>query len=543
MDTTENEYSKNQANQTQYTFYDFEVVDNHVIMSVLPPKADKPFTLLNPYDIREYIRARPNIKLVGFNNFAYDSYILQAVLDNKSINEIQQISDSIINTPKGKYPTYPKHEDELDVSQDYHGSLKQAEAEMGYAPVYDDLDEYNDNLVKYNQYDTYMTYLLFNHRQAYFTSRQSLISLIPAEQQDEYDKYRGQFSLIAKILGDLPKLPAPIHLFDTPPNEDDFFAETYDKTINIGGLDVQFGMGGAHGALKKYTSKTEDTKLIYLDVSSQYPSIIVKLNLAGATYKQIYERRLYLKQRIETNTATLEEIQLSDALKLVLNGTNGNFYSEYSNLYDKNKYISVVKNGQAYIYWLATKAVQLGYKLIQVNTDGILLEQIGAADKNQEELISYANQLGLPVTPQYWQWILQRDVNNYVARTHAKLKTKGFKHNAVDNQLIEIITATMENSLVKPLQSRAQVNTIFKTTSKFEFSLGGRTLLVYPSTSGQPIYKTNLATNAQVKIAGSFDFNYAIANRYQGEQETQYPDYDSQAVMKQAEYEYQTKWK
>ena len=202
-----------------------------------------------------------------------------------------------------------------------------------------------------------------------------------------------------------------------------YITEKYE--LYMGGNDeghkYQFGFGGLHQALIGYRSKN----LVNMDVASLYPSLLVQYNLMsrGASknpksYEEVYHTRLKAKKEGKT--------LLNQGLKLILNGAIGAFLSDFNPLYDTWSNSSICVHGQLMLFILAKRLYDAGFNIVQVNTDGIMIER--------QETVDYE-----PITDK-WQeetrlvlefdeidTLAQNNVNNYYCKfTNGKVKSKGF---------------------------------------------------------------------------------------------------------------------
>ena len=212
-------------------------------------------------------------------------------------------------------------------------------------------------------------------------------------------------------------------------NNPDYIRESFEYYLKPDGTEdpdedpnnlYQFGFGGLHQALIDYGSKN----LVNMDVASLYPSLLVqyKLMSRGAknpeSYESIYKTRLKAKKD--------GVYLLNQGLKLILNGSIGAMLSKYNALYDTWSNSTICCHGQLLLFILVLRLIKAGFKIIQVNTDGIMIETRDdvdyrpIADKWQEEtrLILEFDEIAV---------LQQNNVNNYYCQfTNGKIKSKGF---------------------------------------------------------------------------------------------------------------------
>lgn len=117
-----------------------------------------------------------------------------------------------------------------------------------------------------------------------------------------------------------------------------------------------------------------------------YPSFIIQYkwiprHLGEAfwqTYKQIYDERIEAKH----SGQKLKNL----ALKLVLNSVTGKMQQEQSYMYDPFNVFKIRINGQLVLLMLVDRLLELGCKIIQTNTDGVVY----IAQKTKRELVQDA---------------------------------------------------------------------------------------------------------------------------------------------------------
>jgi hypothetical protein len=202
-----------------------------------------------------------------------------------------------------------------------------------------------------------------------------------------------------------------------------------EKSVLYGGVKYDFGLGGIHGTCGPGVFRSDDEgDLILVDVSSFYPNFAIENGLYPAHLspkfcevgKKLYQQRMEAKSKGDK--------QMVNAIKLALNGALfGKSNDEYSPMYDTKFMLSITVNGQLLLCMLAERIADAGIKIIQINTDGILVKV------NKEERIlldEYAREweklTSLSLDYDFFKVIVQRDVNNYYgAFTDGSVKYKG----------------------------------------------------------------------------------------------------------------------
>lgn len=389
--------------------------------------------------------------LIGYNNYHYDDYIIQAMidtaLDNKSLEERQRIikswNDSIINkksTINMKKVSCCKTIDcmqQIDVSRP---GLKKIEGNMGMSIVESDVDfnidrpltpKENLETVKYCEYDVKATIEVFKMRHEYFSSKDALVKMIDDKGlQDKAYKWNTT-SIVGQLLRSKDKLRQGLHVKDEFMDYVDqevkgMWAEltnTLDfkfkkRKVVVEEFDnvIEFGWGGLHGAPKGFI-KADDVRL--MDVNSMYPNILINLN--GLRDKTLEYQRI-LKYRLELKHAGKKKEQAP--YKLILNSTYGLLNNQYSQLNNPYLAYSICVNGQIAVYELAKRLANVGAKVININTDGVAYAINGDMDQRVKD--QWEKEFNLKLDVDYFKHWIQKDVNNYIAVTDKdQIKVKG----------------------------------------------------------------------------------------------------------------------
>lgn len=395
--------------------------------------------------------------LVGYNNYSYDDVILGYMTNEQLCNPelIKTANDAIITGKKNTRG--PIKHSTLDTFQQIslnHPSLKMIEGNMGKSIIESEIPfdlprkltpEERKIVEAYCEYDVESTIAVYKLREkSYFEPKAQLVKMMG---DGDVCKYNTT-TMIAQILSsdklkkwsekDIPEefwdwwfrayVPEDvIHMWDEMlQSETSVTGKGKNKTIKAYGCKFVFGMGGLHGAPEK-PGRFHNVKLA--DVGSMYPSIIVKLGALGEAtekYDGIRKERLKIKHTDKVR---------ANALKLILNSTYGLFKNQYSNLYNPYASAVVCMYGQMVLFRLCGMLYEAGYHLINVNTDGVAFEDTGDGYEDicrrwEQEV----NGLSLDVD-EFDLWI-QKDVNNYVAKTGDHIKVKGAEVNKYDQDLL-----------------------------------------------------------------------------------------------------------
>ena len=212
--------------------------------------------------------------------------------------------------------------------------------------------------------------------------------------------------------------------------------DTMLKKLNIVHKDFQFdfGTGGIHGILKPGKWKSDDNnKLILVDVSSYYPNLCSKNGFHPAHFpKDIFIQVIDMLYQQRMQGKKDGDNEIVKAIKLALNGAlYGKSNDKFSCMYDPQMMMSVCVNGQLLLVMLAEKLIDLGFEVIQINTDGILLSCPNKKEDTLKKVCdNWMNLTKLKLDYDYFDLVVQKDCNNYIARyTNGKIKRKGAAFN------------------------------------------------------------------------------------------------------------------
>lgn len=169
------------------------------------------------------------------------------------------------------------------------------------------------------------------------------------------------------------------------------------------GLTHTFGVGGVHAAIDRY--KGEGSFLL-IDLNQFFPTVIRNNKfLSRAVQKPEAFEYLYQK-KVSTGKKNY---------KVLINAVNGAMKNQYSDLFDPRMFYSVTINGQLMITHLLLVLKGCIEKLIQTNTDGILIKINPEVEPLIVDLLDmWCNhfEMSASITPIKRVW--QRDVNNYI---------------------------------------------------------------------------------------------------------------------------------
>ena len=401
-------------------FFDVEIFPNLCV--VVWKSAGKPAVkLINPVasDIRKLFRMR----LIGFNNRAYDNYILYAIAQDYSITQLYKLSQRLIGNEKNIGMSNARNVSYTDIF-DFCAtkqSLKKWEIELGIhhqelglpwdQPVPEELW---DKVADYCTNDVVATEALFNHVTADWTARQILADVAGKTVNDSTntlttaiifgDNRNPQNQFNYRNMGVLPDGEGMKYW---PALECDTEFTVFDDRNRpvFPGYSYKFNRD-----LRKYVSeyRGEDPKeggyvyaepgihenVALLDIASMHPSSVVAENLFGDTYtarfKELLDARIAIKhkdfkkarkmldgklapyiQKVEDGEITTKD--LAYALKIAINSVYGLTAANFDNPFHDPRNIDniVAKRGALFMINLKHEVQNRGFTVAHIKTDSI----------------------------------------------------------------------------------------------------------------------------------------------------------------------------
>lgn len=464
-------------------FFDCEVFRNDWMFCFERFDSDEKVVIVNDYDkLVDFIYNRCYI-LIGYNSNFYDIAILKAVLLKQNVFEIscQMIDDGItvyFSQNNIVPPTWDLLQPTMAGVLGAFCSLKAAEIYFYHVPAVETSVDFmtQDKLtpkqieetIKYCQTDvSYTKRLFFDTRLKHELESQRMLCDAYNLPYTQY-LHRSEAFITNKLLGKKNNAPQ-LAAYLLPDNSDGFIRsdiyqfykdheldlELPSYTNIIGGLECSFGVGGLHGALLQYQNP-EGVNIIDVDVTSMYPSIMIKHGIFSRNsvglqaFEDIFNTRVALKKAKDPKQS---------AYKLILNATYGSMGSKFYEFADPMMRTTVCIYGQLYITALMEMLHAAGYKLVQVNTDGVMFEDNGTDDwkdicKKWEE----RTKLGLESI--VYTHFYQRDVNNYRAVSEWGDVTNRGIFNATTNQppfISKLLPKLLDNTLSEDITEGLEV--------------------------------------------------------------------------------------
>lgn len=204
-----------------------------------------------------------------------------------------------------------------------------------------------------------------------------------------------------------------------------------DLKIPIGHSVYRMGIGGLHSSETRVSHYSDDEfVLLDRDVTSYYPNIILGSGLYPKTigpsflkvYRSIYDRRIAAKRAGKKD--------ISESLKITLNGAYGKLGSPYSVLYAPELMIQVTLTGQLSILMLIEQMELRDMHVVSANTDGFVTKV--PRDRRWQfnaTCFDWELQTGFNLEETEYRSLHSRDVNNYLSvaidKDKLKIKEKG----------------------------------------------------------------------------------------------------------------------
>ena len=465
--------------------YDIESFPNLFTCSILNSENNKLIT----YEISEdkndlgKIVALFQLKefyFCGFNNKSYDDVLINYLiirfddLRYKPIFEItwliKSMSDKIIKEPVANWIDY-KHAylfNSFDLmtmsfSAKNRVGLKELEVTMGFPNVMEYEGDFSknvpkelkDKVIEYNQNDVLATGELLNLKKNDIELRLKLnekykinvlskdnvnmgMEILKKEYLEKTNKTWDDikdlktpcqlvsfkniiFDFIQYTTPTLQKLLEKLKKISIDPNNKDFR-----EVFEIGGVVHNISLGGLHSINNaEIIIPNEDELLLDYDVDSYYPSCLIVNNLypkhLGIEFVDIYKN--IRDERVEAKKD--KNSFLADSFKYAINGLSGNLQSQYSWTYDPELVVKLRINCQLMILMLIEKFDLLGAKIVQSNTDGILIKikksLLPEIEKAKDEWCKLTK---LSMSKEEFERFYQYDVNNYIGVKKGFTETK-----------------------------------------------------------------------------------------------------------------------
>lgn len=499
-------------------FFDFEVFEYDWLVVLFDSKTKSENVIINDKEkLEDFYQENKFDIWVGFNNKNYDQHILKGILcdfnpkkisdyiitDHNNgwgysnlMNKIYTIQYDVMNSLNKGLKTYEgfqgKNIKESNVAFNIPRKLTQEEIEETIIYCRSDVINTYELFIKtIKDFKAHMNLVkMAGGNLKYLSKTKTQLSsiILQAKQtirDDEFDVFVPDNLEIKKYkkVVDWYKSDDSKRYYNRVKKKNGGYKNEENRLeISVAGVDHVFGWGGLHGARKKYHSKGY---FILMDVSSLYPSLMIKYNLLSRScsrngvkkYEEIYHKRLELK--------SLGKKEEQAPLKLVLNFTYGAAKDKFNALLDSRNANLVCLFGQLFLLDLI-EHLENDSEIIQSNTDGILIK-IDPKDFEKIDDIAYEweKRTGLNLTFDQYKEVFQKDVNNYLlVDLDNEVKAKGAyvkELNSLDYDL-PIINNALRNYMIykTPVEETIlscnnlyEFQMVTKISSKYDYAIWG----------------------------------------------------------------------
>lgn len=401
---------------------------------------------------------------VGFNNKAYDNFLIEDILQNRPTNYIKLKSDSVIKKRPSQFIDFLNLDTKEQMQPGF--SLKKFESMSGMmveesSIPFDYKDEFTIEQIlevcHYNIQDLRATIELYKTRKDYFDGKELLVKeygtsktsinysngstaasyLMGRDKLESFEpedpEIYGVPTGVKLFLENALKVSPEIsHLKTKAEREKAMRKEWTALVMEAHGMVYTWGFGGLHSAKGRIETNKRGTKKIVYDVvdetdvqqwdsGSHFPNIMLRDNLLGPVTNKF---RNLVTERLKNKALGNP---LAGTQKIIINSVYGLLRLQSSKLYNPKSAIRVNVSGMVAIYNLAEELDKVG-NVYQVNTDGIAFKPY--PDVTQETLDNikqrWEDDFKLQLEVSSFKRLIQRDVNNYIAvKQNDKLKLKG----------------------------------------------------------------------------------------------------------------------
>lgn len=425
-------------------------------------------------DREKLIRILKKYTIVGYNSNFFDLPLVLAYMEGFSVKGLWQIANHMIKNNEGGWlmqkrlqldaPKFIDHIDIMLVVNALRISLKLAGARIHF-PTLSDLpiepntvlsEEEKDQIREYCKHDTKVTLALFDEVRDDIELRKSMSLEYGWDLRSKSDAQIAEAVFKARFGLKYEERPLPESVRASIPDFINFKTPTLQKilrqikntafkvqqsngnpvlpkslgdlVIKIGNTEYSLGIGGLHSKeSSQAVIPTQGERLIDADVTSYYPSIILRSGLYPEQigprfldeYRHIVERRVAIKH---TDPRT------AGSLKIVINGTFGKLGNKWSVFYAPHLLLSVTLTGQLSLLMLIERLEMNGLKVVSANTDG-LVTLIPEGKQELYDKITKAWERHTQFQLEYTEYsaLHSRDVNSYITmKPDGSVKRKGY---------------------------------------------------------------------------------------------------------------------
>ena len=189
----------------------------------------------------------------------------------------------------------------------------------------------------------------------------------------------------------------------------------YEKRFVLSNVEYSVGVGGIHSIhTPKIFLPQEDEFIGHSDVASMYPSFIIQYKWIpqhlGESFYDVYSDIYY--ERIESKHSG-QKLKAT-VFKYALNAVTGKMQQETSWMYDPFTVFKIRINGQLILLMLVDRLLELGCKIVQVNTDGVVyIGKKNMENKIQESIHQIEQLTRLSFETDRYEAFYQYAINDY----------------------------------------------------------------------------------------------------------------------------------
>lgn len=440
-------------------FYDIEVFcEDFMVVFLLPPHDETHRVVFHnsmtstcgKFDLGATCRG---YTLCGFNNYHYDDKVIAHVLKNGINNKhIKELNDDIIEGRNNDRFITPftsldcRQQLNMNVSlKFYEGAIFEPILESNVSFLIDRKlnDEEVEETIEYCYYDVLLTRKMFFDRlESYFRPKYGMIHNVKELKYNTTTLATFGFEKNPKWY--TTRVPSKYFELIPPEIQNYFNDEGQTCEIDAYNCKIKFGNGGLHG-VNKY--KSQIAKGTLLDVASMYPNIIKANNILGSNSKKFVRM---IEDRFEAKSQGLDELQ--HVLKIKINSIYGLLNNQYSNIYNPMGALTVCQIGQIACYHLCGMLFNRGYNIININTDGVLVEGVVPIEVYESINKEFIEMFDLSLDYDAIENFTQKDVNNYCCLVNGKPKTKGIGYNKhAGNFILNNVNAPTRFAIIEEL--------------------------------------------------------------------------------------------
>lgn len=467
--------------------YDLEVFPNLFCVTFLNAETQekKVYGVFGERDTRAELReflSQP-IRLVGYNNLAYDGVILYAIAfqlrngpTDFALSQLFNISSKLISRDWNdktiqRYPKGIKYT-QLDLMQimNFHSlgiGLKQVAINLKWPRIQDLPLPYNYEIqtvdevkmiLDYNLNDVLITQELYRAIQSKIKLRDDLSNLYNVDLGNSSDSnmanklleriYTQSTGVDIRDLKELRTKRDSILIGDCMGENISFRTHilqklhedlkgitvrstnqyAYKRIVQIGSTIYDLGVGGLHS--RDIPSKfIADESCVYRDsdVISYYTSIMLENNIKPEHLDHKFLPIVSNIKKERTDAKKSGDDVKSEGLKITINSIFGKLRSDTFWLEDPKAFLSVTVSGQLYLLMLIESLELNGIHVISANTDGIITKVTKENEVSYKHITSdWMKLTGFELEFTDYSLYVRTDVNNYLAvPIKGKIKTKG----------------------------------------------------------------------------------------------------------------------